>query len=88
MDRQELRATLLDIVEQETWERPADLSDEVLLHEGLKLDSVDMLTIMMRIETKLSIKLANSDFEGVDSVGKLLDVLEKKFPPASQSQAA
>lgn len=88
MDRQELRATLLDIVEQETWERPADLSDEILLQEGLKLDSVDMLTIMMRIESKLGIKLINSDFEGVESVGNLLDVLQKKFPPTSQSKAA
>lgn len=88
MDRQTLRETLLDIVEQETWSRPEDLSDAMQLREGLNLDSVDMFSVMMRIESKLDIKLASTDYVGIESVGDLLDLLEAKLAASTKSKAA
>jgi len=79
MDRQQLRETLLDVLEQETWERPANLADDVKIREGLKLDSVDLLSVMLRVETQLHISLSSSDFEKVVTVGNLLDVIQAKL---------
>ena len=79
MDRQKLRETLLDVLEQETWERPANLSDDVKIRQGLKLDSVDLLSVMLRVETQLAISLNSRDFEKVVTVGDLLDVIQAKL---------
>jgi acyl carrier protein len=88
MDRQELRTTLLDVLEQETWERPADLADNVKVREGLKLDSVDLLSVMLRVETQLGISLNSRDFEKVVTVGDLLDLLQAKLAAAAGRKAA
>ena len=79
MDRQQLRETLLDVLEQETWERPANLEDHVKIREGLKLDSVDLLSVMLRVETQLGISLDSRDFEKVVTVGNLLDMIQTKL---------
>lgn len=79
MDRQELRTTLLDVLEQETWERPDNLADNVKIREGLKLDSVDLLSVMLRVETQLGISLSSRDFEKVVTVGDLLDLIQAKL---------
>jgi acyl carrier protein len=88
MDRQQLRETLLDVLEQETWERPANLADDVKIREGLKLDSVDLLSVMLRVETQLKISLNSSDFEKVVTVGNLLDVIQAKLAAGPASKAA
>ena len=88
MDRQELRETLLDVLEQETWVRPSNLADDVKIREGLKLDSVDLLSVMLRVETQLSISLDSRDFEKVVTVGNLLDVLQSKLAAKATAKAA
>ena len=88
MDRQTLRQTLVDILEQETWERPAHFGDEVLLREGLKLDSVDLVSIVLRVESQLGVNLDSRDLETTVSVGDLLDILQAKLLARSQSKAA
>ena len=88
MDRQQLRETLLDVLEQETWERPANLADDVKIREGLKLDSVDLLSVMLRVETQLSISLDSRDFEKVNTVGDLLDVIQAKLAAAPARKVA
>jgi acyl carrier protein len=88
MDRQELRTTLLDVLEQETWERPANLADNMKIREGLKLDSVDLLSVMLRVETQLGISLNSRDFEKVVTVGDLLDLLQAKLAAVEQRKAA
>jgi acyl carrier protein len=88
MDRQQLRQTLLDVLEQETWERPENLADDVKIREGLKLDSVDLLSVMLRVETQLKISLNSRDFEKVVTVGDLLDVIQSKLREAAAKKAA
>jgi len=88
MDRQELRETLLDVLEQETWERPANLNDDVKIREGLKLDSVDLLSVMLRVETQLNISLESRDFEKVVTVGDLLNVIQAKLAASPHRKAA
>jgi len=88
MDRQQLRQTLLDVLEQETWERPENLADDVKIREGLKLDSVDLLSVMLRVETQLKISLNSRDFEKVVTVGDLLNVIQSKLHEAAAKKAA
>jgi acyl carrier protein len=88
MDRQKLRETLLDVLEQETWERPENLADHVKIREGLKLDSVDLLSVTLRVESQLGISLDSRDFERIVTVGDLLDVIQAKLPARPQNKAA
>lgn len=88
MDRQQLRNTLLDVLEQETWERPENLADDVKIREQLKLDSVDLLSVMLRVETQLNISLNSRDFEKVVTVGHLLDVIQSKLTTEPVRKAA
>jgi acyl carrier protein len=88
MDRQQLRETLLNVLEQETWERPANLADHVKIREGLKLDSVDLLSVMLRVETLLGISMDSRDFEKVVTVGDLLDTIQGKLAAKNVRKAA
>jgi acyl carrier protein len=88
MDRQQLRETLLDVLEQETWERPANFTDGVKIRDGLKLDSVDLLGVTLRVENQLGISLGSGDFEKVVTVGDLLDVIESKLAATPRRKAA
>ncbi len=88
MERHELRETLLDVLEQETWERPANLADHVKIREQLKLDSVDLLSVMLRVETQLGISLSSRDFEQVVTVGDLLDVIQSKLADGPKRKVA
>jgi acyl carrier protein len=86
MDRQTLRAKLLEIFEQETWERPENLADDVSIRDGLKLDSVDVLSVALRLETELGVSLDSNDFGHILTVGDLLDTIQAKL--AVKSKAA
>jgi acyl carrier protein len=88
MDREGLRTTLLNVLEQETWERPENAADDVKIREGLKLDSVDLLSVMLRIEAQLGISLDSRDFEKVVTVGDLLNVLQAKLAAKTAAKAA
>jgi len=87
MDRQQLRETLLDVLEQETWERPANLADHVKIRDGLKLDSVDLLGVTLRVENQLGISLDARDFEKIVTVGDLLNAIEAKLAAHKRTAA-
>jgi acyl carrier protein len=88
MQREQLRQTLLDILEQETWERPERFDDNVKIRDELKLDSVDLLSVALRAETMLGISLDSRDFEKITTVGHLLTALEKKLAARGENKAA
>jgi acyl carrier protein len=88
MDREQLRTSLLDLLEQETWERPERFTDDVRIREGLKLDSVDLLGVMLRAEATLGVSLDSRDFDKIATVGDLLDTIVRKVAAKTQSKAA
>jgi acyl carrier protein len=88
MDREQLRTSLLDLLEQETWERPDRFTDDVKIREGLKLDSVDLLGVMLRAEATLGVSLDSRDFDKIATVGDLLDTIVRKVAAKTQSKAA
>ena len=68
MDRQALRETLLNLLEQETWERPENFADDLNLRTGLKLDSVDLLSVALHAERKLGISIGSQADCGIFGV--------------------
>ncbi|HEX5105918.1 MAG TPA: acyl carrier protein [Pirellulaceae bacterium] len=88
MDRQTLRAKLIDIFEQETWQRPESLDDDVAIREGLNLDSVDVLSIALRVESEIGVSLDSGDFAKIQTVGGLLDTIQAKLAAKDRARAA
>ncbi|MBW3598385.1 MAG: acyl carrier protein [Planctomycetes bacterium] len=88
MDRTQLRQTLLEILEEETWEKYDDLTDDTQLREGLKLDSIDLASVILEIQHRLDIEIGSEDLEKVVVVGDLLDLLKAKLDNPPQARAA
>ena len=88
MEREDLRKKLLDLIEEETWERPTAFEDGVQLREELELDSVDMLSVSLRAEEQLGISMGSGDFVGLETVGDLLNKIQAKLAAKGQSKAA
>jgi acyl carrier protein len=79
MDRDELRAILVSLLEDEMGE-PFELRDDSLnLREGLGLDSVDVVGLVMRVERQFRIRLAMEELMEVKEVGQLLDLILAKI---------
>ena len=53
MDRAALRQTLAELLEAETGTRPQDLTDDTVLTEGLGLDSIDLVSLIVQVENRL-----------------------------------
>jgi acyl carrier protein len=88
MSRDELRETLSTLLEEEMGE-PYELADGREIREGLGLDSVDVVGLVMRVEREFRIRLSMEDLQGVRTVGDLLDLLQAKLAErADDSQAA
>ncbi len=89
MSRDDLRGTLSALLEEEMGE-PYDLADDRDLREGLGLDSVDVVGLVMQVERQLRIRLSMEDLQGVRTVGEMLDLLQARLAtrPDDDSQAA
>ena len=88
MDRQALFQVLLDLVEDETGDRFTDVDESTDLRSGFRLDSVDMVSLILQTEVRLGIKISSGDLQGVSTVGQLLDLLYRKVTPGPDQQAA
>jgi acyl carrier protein len=76
MDRMTLRRGLLEQIQQETGESYEDLPDDLGLREGLGLDSIDVVTLVIGIQTRFGVELKTEDLERIATVGDLLDLLQ------------
>jgi len=79
MDRESLRLALAELVEQETGTKPANLADDVVLIEGLGMDSIDLVGLVVQVENRFRIKIATDELKGVSKVGDFLGLVEKKI---------
>ena len=88
MERNELSKMLLELVEDETGDQFAEIDDDTDLRTGLRLDSLDMVSLILKIETRLSIKIESDELNGVTTVGRMLDLLQRKIGGHVERQAA
>ena len=79
MDRETLRLTLMALLEEEMGEGYDLLDDTKDLREGLGLDSVDVVGLVMRVERRFRIRLEMEELMGVKQVGQLLDLVQGKL---------
>ena len=88
MDRSELSTVVLELLEKETGEAHAGIDESTSLREGLNLDSLDMAGLVLHIEGRFGIQIETELLEGINTIGDMLDVLEKKIKEKNSSQAA
>ena len=88
MNRQELSAIVLELLEQETGESYPTLKDSTSLRDSLNLDSLDMAGLVLQIESRFGIQIENELLENVGTIGNLLDVLQQKLTVQAAKQAA
>ncbi len=79
MERKELSAIVLELLEKETGETYPAVEESTTLREGLNLDSLDMAGLVLHIESHFGIQVETELLDGVKSVGDLLDVLQMKI---------
>jgi acyl carrier protein len=79
MEREDLRATLLTLLEEEMGESYDLANDAADLREGLGLDSVDVVGLVMRVERQFRIRLAMEELMEVRQLGQLLDLIQGKL---------
>jgi len=84
-DRESLRSTLVDLLEDEMGQAYELSDDAAALRTGLGLDSVDVVGLVMRVERQFRIRLAMEELMEVKTVGDLLDLILSKT--ASQPRA-
>jgi acyl carrier protein len=89
-DRREITQKLIEFLESDTEFHLDRFSEDMSLREGLGLDSVDLVGIIMRIETYYRIRLTHAELERVNTVGTLLDLIQAKLehPAPSDSKVA
>ncbi len=76
--RDDLRATLAGLLEEEMGEAHPELEDGRDLREGLGLDSVDIVGLVMRVEREFHIRLSLEELTPVKTVGEMLDLIAAK----------
>jgi acyl carrier protein len=79
IDRDSIRHSLLAHIEEDLGEAIADLDDDVKIREGLGLDSVDVVSLVMQVERQYRIRLATEELAEIVTVGDLLDLLLVKI---------
>ncbi|MFN7813464.1 MAG: acyl carrier protein [Planctomycetia bacterium] len=88
MERKDLAAIVLELLEKETGETYADLTDTTTLREGLNLDSLDMAGLVLHIESRFGIQIETELLERINTVGDILDVIGQKLAAKAGRQAA
>lgn len=88
MERKELSAIVLELLEKETGETYKDLTDATTLREGLNLDSLDMAGLVLHIESRFGIQVETELLERIETVGDILDVIGQKLAAKAGRQAA
>jgi acyl carrier protein len=78
MDRTEITQKLVEFLESDTDVNVEQLDESVSLREGLGLDSVDLVGIIMRIEGYYHIRLTHAELEKVATIANLLDLIQAK----------
>jgi acyl carrier protein len=90
ISRESIRLSLVGYLEEDRGEPIPALEDSDNIREGLGLDSVDVVGLVMQLERQFRIRLATEELAAIVTVGDLLDLLDSKLdaPPVAPSEAA
>ena len=79
MDRTALRQTLVELLDNSVGVKYDHLDDGQDLREGLNLDSVDLVTLVIEIQSKFSVQIATEELGKLVRVGDVLDLIQAKL---------
>jgi acyl carrier protein len=88
MDREALREELKAIFEDDTGKSIETLSDSIEMRDGLGLDSLDLVSLVMQIEQRFRIRLAHEELANVTTAGQMIDLIHEKIRAAESSAPA
>ena len=88
MTREELSTIVHELLEKETGESYPGLHESTKLRDGLNLDSLDMAGLVLHIESRFGIQIETELLESINTVGDLLNVLQKKIAAKDGRSAA
>ena len=79
MERENLRQNLLAKLEADTGEKFDDLSDGTNLRTDLGLDSIDIVQLVIGIQSDYGILLDSKELEKITLIGDFLDLVQSKM---------
>jgi acyl carrier protein len=88
MERTIVRQMLQGILEDETDSQLGSLRDEMVLAEQFELDSVDYVSLIMRVEETFHIRMSNAELSGVTTIGSLVNIVAAKASELPGSRTA
>jgi acyl carrier protein len=80
MERTELRRLLQQLLETDLARPLGSLDEGVTLREGLGLDSVALINLIVQIQDRLNVFLSDDELACLSRVGDLIDLLQSKLP--------
>jgi acyl carrier protein len=84
MDRESIRQTLAAYLEEDLGEPVASMDDAITIREGMGLDSVDVVGLVMKVERQFRVRLASEELTEIVTVGDMLDLLQAKLAEAAE----
>ena len=78
MERADALATIKDVAAEVLSVEPDQVTETARFKEDLDADSLDLVELVMALEEKLDISVPEEDLEGIDTVGKALDLVAGK----------
>lgn len=79
IDRTSIRQTLMRFLQEDTAVETANITDATSIADGLGLDSVDFVGLIMRVEGQYRIRLTRPELEEIKTVGDMLTLIESKL---------
>ena len=87
-ERAEIISRIAELIEQET-DIHVEVTDESQsLKDSFGLDSVDLVSVIMRVESEYCIRMNQTDLEGVANIGQFVDLIQAKRAIAALKAAA
>jgi acyl carrier protein len=86
--RENIRKTLIEIIESDMGESYSHVEDTMMLREQLGLDSVDVVSIVSQVERRFRIRLTHQELEKLVTVGDVLTLLQTKLNAPPEVSAA
>ena len=83
MERTALRQAMIELLEEETGQTFSVLDEDVNLRDGLGLDSVDLVSLVIQIQTRFHIQISTEELEHIARVADLLDVVQARLAAAA-----
>ena len=78
MDRNEIFAILKSSAAEVLGVDESQVTEDARFKDDLDADSLDLVELVMALEEKLDISVPEEDLEGIDTVGKALDLVAGK----------